>query len=538
MNAGQTQQLAASVSGTNNTAVTWSLSPSMGSISSGGVYTAPGSVSSQQSVTVTATSQADSSKSASAKITVNPVAATAPPTTPTASAPGGMSGTWSFDAADISGSTVLDRSGNGLNGVLVNATPVAGKVNEALSFNGSNSAVAINSNSKLDLINSMTISAWIKTTNTSRTEDFLGKYDASGTEWGYILKTLPSGVIALRVGGNNTSGNRDVADTTPINDGQWHHVAVVINLGSNVQFYIDGTLRTTQGLATKASGTSAPLWIGTLPFNYFGAPFTGSLDSVRIDAQALSGSTISSIMGNAVSVVTSPSTTPPPSSAPSPSSAPAPSSGSGAAGSWSFDSGDMSGALALDRSGNGLNGNVSGATSVTGQINEGLSFNGSSSFVTVADSSTLRLTNSMTLASWVKTTNNSRTENFLGKYDASGTEWGYILKTLPSGVVGLRVGGNNVAGSRDVADTTPINDGQWHHVAVVINLGSNVQFYVDGSLRSTQGMATLASVNTAPLWIGTLPFSYFGMPFTGSLDNVKVFNQALNGSAVAALLTQ
>ena len=151
----------------------------------------------------------------------------------------------------------------------------------------------------------------------------------------------------------------------------------------------------------------------------------------------------------------------------------------------------MSGTVALDRSGNGLNGNVSGATPVAGQIDQGLSFNGSSSFVTVADSSTLRLTNSMTLASWVKTSNTSRTENFLGKYDASGTEWGHILKTLPSGVVGLRVGGNNVAGLRDVADTTPINDGQWHHVAVVINLGSNVQFYIDGALRSTQGMATV-----------------------------------------------
>jgi hypothetical protein len=65
-----------------------------------------------------------------------------------------------------------------------------------------------------------------------------------------------------------------------------------------------------------------------------------------------------------------------------------------------------------------------------------------------------------------------------------------------------------------------------------------VQFYIDGALRSTQAMATLSSVNTAPLWIGTLPFSYFGMPFTGNLDNVKVFNQALNGPAVAALLTQ
>ena len=116
-------------------------------------------------------------------------------------------------------------------------------------------------------------------------------------------------------------------------------MAVVINLGSNVQFYIDGTLRTTQGMATKASGNSAPFWIGTLPFNYFGAPFTGSLDSVRIDAQALSASTIASIAGTTVSAVTSPSTTPPPSGATPASSPSGGSSGSGAAGSWSFDSG-------------------------------------------------------------------------------------------------------------------------------------------------------------------------------------------------------
>ena len=117
MNAGQTQQLTASVSGTEQHGRDLELEPVDGQHSSGGLYTAPGSVSNQQSVTATATSQADSSKSASVKITVNPV------TTPTASAPGGMAGTWSFDAADISGATVLDRSGNGLNGVIVNATP-------------------------------------------------------------------------------------------------------------------------------------------------------------------------------------------------------------------------------------------------------------------------------------------------------------------------------------------------------------------------------------------------------------------------------
>ena len=67
---GQTQELTATVSNSNNTAVTWSLSPNIGSISSSGVYTAPASVIGSQLVTVTAVSVADPSKTASATITV------------------------------------------------------------------------------------------------------------------------------------------------------------------------------------------------------------------------------------------------------------------------------------------------------------------------------------------------------------------------------------------------------------------------------------------------------------------------------------
>ena len=64
-----TQQFTATVSGTANTAVTWTASA--GSVNSNGLYTAP-VVQSQTQATVTATSQADSTKSASASVTVNP----------------------------------------------------------------------------------------------------------------------------------------------------------------------------------------------------------------------------------------------------------------------------------------------------------------------------------------------------------------------------------------------------------------------------------------------------------------------------------
>lgn len=68
----QTQQFTASVTNTSNTGVTWTISPSVGSIDDTGLYTAPSTIASQQTATVTATSQADSTKSASATVTLMP----------------------------------------------------------------------------------------------------------------------------------------------------------------------------------------------------------------------------------------------------------------------------------------------------------------------------------------------------------------------------------------------------------------------------------------------------------------------------------
>jgi hypothetical protein len=74
----QTQQFSAQVTGTNNTAVTWSVSgigcagTSCGTVSQNGLYTAPSTQPTPSSVTVTATSQADSTRSGSAIVTIAP----------------------------------------------------------------------------------------------------------------------------------------------------------------------------------------------------------------------------------------------------------------------------------------------------------------------------------------------------------------------------------------------------------------------------------------------------------------------------------
>jgi len=69
--ASQSKQFTATVTGSANTSVTWSMTPLIGTLSNG-LYTAPSVISSGQSVTVTATSVADPTKSASATVQLNP----------------------------------------------------------------------------------------------------------------------------------------------------------------------------------------------------------------------------------------------------------------------------------------------------------------------------------------------------------------------------------------------------------------------------------------------------------------------------------
>lgn len=66
-------QFVATVTGSTNGAVRWSLSPEVGTIAPDGTFTAPATVRSPNAITVTATSEADQAKSATVTISVQPV---------------------------------------------------------------------------------------------------------------------------------------------------------------------------------------------------------------------------------------------------------------------------------------------------------------------------------------------------------------------------------------------------------------------------------------------------------------------------------
>lgn len=80
---GGSAQFAATVTGSSNTAATWSISPNVGSIVNG-LYRAPTTIAAAQSITLTATSSADATQSATATINLVAPPAVVSPATPTA----------------------------------------------------------------------------------------------------------------------------------------------------------------------------------------------------------------------------------------------------------------------------------------------------------------------------------------------------------------------------------------------------------------------------------------------------------------------
>ena len=147
------------------------------------------------------------------------------------------------------------------------------------------------------------------------------------------------------------------------------------------------------------------------------------------------------------------------------------------------------------------------------------------------------MTGDLTLAAWIKTTNSSRNETILSKYNSSGSEDGYIFETTAAGYVGVHIGGDNVSGTRQpgrFGRANRINDGNWHHVAAVMRLGQDISLYVDGGLSSIYYLTTFGGGTRHRCGIAG-PASHVANLFTGSLDDVRIYTRALGTAEIAQL---
>jgi hypothetical protein len=132
---GGSVQFSADVAGAANTAVFWSMNPALGTLTAAGLYTAPATLASAQTIKITATSSVDSSRSGSALVTLTPtnptMTATITASLTTVSSNGLLTVSWNVGIAYATDWIALYQSGTNN---IVWATLVAGRSSGSISL--------------------------------------------------------------------------------------------------------------------------------------------------------------------------------------------------------------------------------------------------------------------------------------------------------------------------------------------------------------------------------------------------------------------
>lgn len=391
---------------------------------------------------------------------------------------------------------VLDTSGNGLNGAFYGVTSFgAGRIdNLAVGFTGGDDSYAEIPN---PLGNDFSIAFWVNTTNTASTGQWWNGNGLVDGEVGGATNDFGVSLVGSKVGFGVGNPDTTITSTSAINDGSWHHVVATRNgVTGAMQLYVDGVLQATGTGSTLTRTAPVSLRLGCLQSgnNYF----AGSLDEVRLYNYALATNEISALANEGSTLVAN----------------------------FKFAGN------AADSSGFGNNGRTNGNISyVAGKVNpQAAQFDGVASYVQIP----VAAVNDFSIAYWIKTTATG----------GSGQWWAGkgIVDGEVSGAVadfGTSLVGNKVAfgvGNPDttITSTTTINDGSWHHVVTTRNNTTGaMNLYVDGSLQAAGTGATGTRSAPPALRIGGIQAG--GGFFAGALDDVRIYNYALNSSQVAAM---
>jgi hypothetical protein len=197
----------------------------------------------------------------------------------------GLVGYWKFDEGV--GTTASDSSGNNNTGTLTNGpTWIKGKINNALSFNGTDQSVIVNNNANLSGMSGLTVSAWVKVSSANEGSTvLLTKRHSSSPFNSYIIHIDMENkryqpVVCNSSGTCNewiSSANDSIAFDI------WQHVVLRYD-GSEVSMYIDGVPSgNSASLSGNVFASDSNLLIANLSPNPIFA-----LDDLRIYNRALS----------------------------------------------------------------------------------------------------------------------------------------------------------------------------------------------------------------------------------------------------------
>jgi hypothetical protein len=207
----------------------------------------------------------------------------------------GLLAWWKLD--ESAGQSVADSSPYGHAGTLVGNLkwqPAGGRVGGALEFDGSGSYVRIADEKPFDIVNEVTVAAWVKVrTFDKRWQTIVAKGDNT---W-RLARESDANSVQFTAG--RVVEGRIVVGKVNINDGRWHHIAGVGDANA-VYLYVDGVLDSVQRTPGKMTPDDEPVYIGENSERPAQGRFwNGWIDEVCVFTTALSADQVGALYSGA-----------------------------------------------------------------------------------------------------------------------------------------------------------------------------------------------------------------------------------------------
>jgi hypothetical protein len=200
---------------------------------------------------------------------------------------------WRLNAANMSGNTVLDSSGNGNNASFPNGAVPFGT--SGAIFDGVNDYIE-----QTSLFTTATpafsVAMWVKPTATSVFYSFIGNAEPFFTNNGFFLFVFSDNNIYFDVANGTTFGRASGA--SGFTAGTFYHLAGTYN-GANVILYKNGVQLMSTAFTGNMATSSFNLMAGVNP-NSVAQWFSGEMSDIRIYNQAISAGQVSSLFSAGV----------------------------------------------------------------------------------------------------------------------------------------------------------------------------------------------------------------------------------------------
>lgn len=188
-----------------------------------------------------------------------------------------------------------------------------------------------------------------------------------------------------------------------------------------------------------------------------------------------------------------------------------------------------------DSSGNGHDAELVGSPGYApGKYGSALSLNGTNQYA-MAPAGMLAGVTNFTIAAWVNWNGGAAWQRIFD-FGNDTTQYMFLTPSSSSGTLRFAISTNgNAPGAEQIVETSPLPVSRWEHVAVTDN-GSTACLYTNGVLVAS-GNVTISPADFDPVLNNFGASQYPADPlFNGRLDQVFVYNYALNAAEITRLM--